>query len=162
MEELQTLEFYWLKYEVSAIEELIQNSDGIDSFVFSYYFPKSANSVKLLQLVAYAHMVNKAHPKGVFSKTYDILSVYENQAETISGPVILSNNILSLQQMEALINKPEKPDYLIFIPHLDKDKHIYYRIRGYHTPAELEFAAQRMAVFADPPPEQTNPSPPAT
>ncbi|MBB5638193.1 hypothetical protein HDE68_004119 [Pedobacter cryoconitis] len=86
MEESQTLRFYWLKYEVSAIQELIQNSNGIDSFVFSYYFPKSPKESKPLQLVAYAHMLNPAHPDGVYSKHYDILSVYNNPNETNPSP----------------------------------------------------------------------------
>ncbi|MBB6271136.1 hypothetical protein HDF26_001563 [Pedobacter cryoconitis] len=110
MEECQTLRFYWLKYEVSAIQELIQNSNGIDSFVFSYYFPKSPKESKPLQLVAYAHMMNSAHPDGVYSKHYDILSVYNDQTQEISGPIILSNNVMSLQQMEALINNPDEPN----------------------------------------------------
>jgi len=158
----QMLEFYWLKYEVSAIQELIQNSDGIDSFVFSYYFPKSHHESKPLQLVAYTHMVNTAHPKGVYSKHYDILSVYNQNTEEISGPAILNNHVISLEQMEALINSPEKPDYLVFIPNMNHSKHMYYTIKGYKDYADVDTSAQKLAMFAARPAEQTNPSPPAT
>lgn len=157
----QTLEFYWLKYEVSAIKELIQNSEGIDRFVFSYYFPKSYDESKPLQLVAYAHMVNKAHPKGIYSKHYDVLSVYNLNTEEIGGPVILSNNIMPLEQMEGLINSPEKPDYLVFVPDINHNHSVYYTVKGYKYDQDADAFAQKPATL-DSPPQETNPSPPAT
>jgi hypothetical protein len=158
----QTLEFYWLKYEAGAIRELIQNSDGIDSFVFSYYFPESYAESRPLQLVAYAHMVNQTYPEGVYSTYYDVLSVYHSNPEEISGPAILSNNMLSLEQMETLINSPEKPDYLVFTPHINQCKHIYYTIKGYKDSEDGDSFEHHKASHDDPPPVQTNPSPPAT
>jgi len=154
MKELQTLKFYWLKYEVSAIKQFIKNSPGIDEFVFTYYFPESYDQEKPLQLAAYTHMVNPSHPDGVYSTHYDILAIDHPHNEEIGGPVLLSNNVISLTQMLAIIESPEKPDYLVFIPGEDQNKHVYYTIKGYkHTSAD--------DIAGDTPPDQTNPSPPA-
>lgn len=161
MKDLQTLKFYWLRYEVSAIEELIDSSDGIDNFVFSYYYPATDQAGEPLQLVAYAHMVNAAYPEGTYSTYYDTLSIYENNTEEISGPVILSNNILSLAQMLELIDIPEKPDYLVLVPNLSSDRHVYYSVEAQYNDASTIGNAQKPAL-SGPPPKDTNPSPPAT
>lgn len=158
----KTLEFYWLKYEVSAIQQLIQNSDGIDSFVFSYYFPESYDESTPFQLVAYAHMVNQTHPDGVYSTNYDVLTIYNNSPEAISGPAILSNNIISIEQMEILINDPENPDYLVFTPHIHVNQHVYYTIKAYKDSGKANASAYNKTLFDGPPQEETNPSPPAT
>ncbi|AMP98431.1 hypothetical protein AY601_1514 [Pedobacter cryoconitis] len=162
MKDLQTLKFYCLRYEVSAIEELIDSSDGIDNFVFSYYYPAADQAGKPLQLVAYAHMVNSAYPDGIYSTYYDTLSIDDNKIEEICGPVILSNNILSLAQMLELIDYPEKPDYLILVPNVNSDRHIYYSVEAHYNNASVAGnTAQKTALFG-PPPKNTNPSPPAT
>lgn len=161
MKDLQTLRFYWLRYEVSAIEELIDSSDGIDNFVFSYYYPATDHAGKPLQLVAYAHIVNAAHPDGIYSTYYDTLSDYEHKTQEICGPVILSNNVLSLTQMLELIDNPEKPDYLVLIPNVNSDRHVYYSVEAHYNDASAIGTAQKSALFG-PPPKDTNPSPPAT
>lgn len=162
MKDLQTLRFYWLRYDVSTIQELIDSSDGIDNFVFSYYFPATDHGSKPMQLVAYAHMINAAHPDGVYSTYYDTLSIYNNKSEEICGPVILSNNMLSLAEMLELIDNPEKPDYLLLIPNINSDKHVYYSVEAHYNDASNTIStAQKSAMFG-PPPKDTNPSPPAT
>lgn len=162
MKDLQTLRFYWLRYEVSAIEELIDSSGGIDNFVFSYYYPAADQAGKPLQLVAYAHMVNAAHPDGTYSTYYDTLSVYNDKTEDICGPVILSNNMLSLAQMLELIDGTDKPDYLVFIPNVNSDRHVYYSVEAHYSEASAAGNAAQQSALSGPPPKDTNPSPPAT
>jgi hypothetical protein len=158
MKDIQTLKFYWLKYEISAIQTLINNSPGIDSFVFSYYFPETTNEGKAMQLVAYAYMV----PANQYSSNFDILSAYKSNALELSGPFIMSNNIISVADMLLLINTPDaagdKPDYLIFIPNISDGNHIYYDVKRYKRAdiGDVELKSQS----ADP--INTNPSPPAT
>lgn len=162
MKDLQTLKFYWLRYEVSAIEELIDNSDGIDNFVFSYCYPATDHGSKPLQLVAYSHMINAEFPDGIYSTYYDTLSAYNHQTEEFSGPVILSNNMLSLAQMLELIDNPDKPDYLVLVPNVNSDRHVYYSVEAHYNDASAtRSTAQKSALFG-PPPKDTNPSPPAT
>ena len=162
MKDLQTLRFYWLRYEVSTIEELIDSSDGIDNFVFSYYYPAADQAGKPLQLVAYAHMVNAAYPDGTYSTYDDTLSVYDNKTEDICGPVILSNNVLSLAQMLELIDNPDKPDYLVLVPNVNSDRHVYYSVEAHYNDASVTGNTAQKPALSGPPPKDTNPSPPAT
>jgi hypothetical protein len=158
MKDMQTLKFYWLKYEISAIQTLINNSPGIDNFVFSYYLPDTTNISKPIQLVAYAYM----SPANQYSSNYDILSAYNNNALELSGPLIMSNNIISLADMLLLINPPgpagDNPDYLVFIPNISDGNHIYYDIKRYKRIdiGDIELVSENVV------PTNTNPSPPAT
>jgi hypothetical protein len=158
MNNIQTLKFSWLKYEISAIQALINNSPGINNFVFSFYLPNTTTEDKAMQLVAYAFMV----PANEYSSKYDILSPYKNNASELSGPFIMSNNIISVADMLLLINTPDpigdKPDYLIFIPNISDSQHIYYDVKRYKRidTGDVEIGSQATN------PTNTNPSPPAT
>ncbi|HEY0174936.1 MAG TPA: hypothetical protein VGC08_01075 [Pedobacter sp.] len=161
MKDTQTLKFYWLKYEVSAIQDMINNNPGIDNFVFCYYFPETENPGKQLQLIAYGHMDAEDPVKASYSKYYDTLEVYKNHALEVGGPLIMSNNIISVADMEALINTTgehnDKPEYLVFKPGIQDSGYIYYDIIPYsrHTGKDSELPT-------GPVPVNTNPSPPAT
>lgn len=157
MEEIQTLKFFWLKYEISAIQALINNSPGIDSFVFSYFFAATDDDSKPLQLISYAHM----SPANQYSSYYDTLEDYNNNALELSGPLIMSNNIISLADMLLLINTPDpngdKPDYLVFIPDVNDTRHIYYDVQRYKRSGTGDIHQPGAST-----PINTNPSPPAT
>lgn len=161
MKDTQTLKFYWLKYEISDIEELINNSPGIDNFVFSYYFPHTANEGKPIQLISYAHMYSEDPNEAHYSAYYDKLEVFNNNALEAGGPLILSNNIISLAAMQALINnrspQGDRPEFLVFVPNVNTSGHIYYDIVSYTRHGGVE--AQ---LPGDPVDTITNPSPPAT
>ncbi|MBB6108999.1 hypothetical protein SAMN05421821_103236 [Mucilaginibacter lappiensis] len=157
MEEIQTLKFFWLKYEISAIQALINNSPGIDSFVFSYFFAATDDDSKPLQLISYAHM----SPPNQYSSYYDTLEDYNNNALELSGPLIMSNNIISLADMLLLINTADpdgdKPDYLVFIPNVNDTRHIYYDVNRYKRSGTGDVHQPDPSA-----PINTNPSPPAT
>ena len=158
MKDIQTLKFYWLKYEISAIQALINNSPGIDNFVFSFYLANTTDENKGMQLVSYAFMT----PANQYSSNYDILTPYKNNALELSGPFIMSNNIISVADMLLLINTPDtvgdKPDYLTFIPNISDGQHIYYDVKRYKRidVGDVEIGSQATL------PVNTNPSPPAT
>lgn len=158
MKDIQTLKFYWLKYEISAIQALINNSPGIDNFVFSFYLANTTDENKGMQLVSYAFMT----PVNQYSSNYDILTPYKSNALELSGPFIMSNNIISVADMLLLINTPDtvgdKPDYLTFIPNISDGQHIYYDVKRYKRidVGDVEIGSQATL------PVNTNPSPPAT
>ncbi|WP_183559328.1 hypothetical protein [Mucilaginibacter sp. SP1R1] len=161
MKTIQTLKFYWLRYDVSVIEEMIANSPSIDNFVFSYYFPTTTDTDTPLQLIANAHM---SEPVAHYGSDYDILSVYKNNALELSGPVILSNNIIALADIQFLINTPDnnnlKPDYLVFVPDVTDTYHVYYNIQRYRKQDDGDVIVSLPNNGGGD--YNTNPSPPAT
>ncbi|SEB15062.1 hypothetical protein [Pedobacter hartonius] len=162
MKDIQTLKFYWLKYEVSDIREMINNSPGIDNFVFTYYFPNTADEDKPIQLIAYAHMDSKDPVEARYSDYYDTLEVYNSNALEAGGPLMMSNNILSLNSMQALINSMgpngDKPEFLVFVPNVNNSGHVYYDIVAYTRRGGEESPLPGNGSIID----TTNPSPPAT
>jgi hypothetical protein len=159
MEETQTLKFYWLKYEISAIQTLINNSPGIDCFVFSYFFANTDDQNTPLQLISYAHI----SPANQYSSYYDTLDIYDQSALDLAGPLIMSNNVISLADMELLINTPDpvgdKPDYLVFKPDTNDSRHVYYDVDRYKRASEGDIKLPGSVILD---PINTNPSPPAT
>jgi hypothetical protein len=157
MNETQTQKFYWLKYEISAIQTMITNSPGLDRFVFCYFFPRTTNQDKPLQLVAYGYMA----PTTQYSSYFDILDIYNNSALDLSGPIVMSNNIISLADILLLINTPDpagdKPDYLVFVPNINEG-HVYYDIRRFKRAEGGDIELPRDISN----PIATDPSPPAT
>ncbi|WP_025145817.1 hypothetical protein [Pedobacter jeongneungensis] len=156
--ERQTQKFYWLKYEISAIQSLILNSPGIDQFVFCYFFPETDGPAKPLQLIAYGYMA----ASNQYSSYFDKLEVYNNSALELSGPIILSNNIISLANILLLINTPDvngdKPDYLVFIPNVNQG-HVFYNVKRFKR---IDTGDVELLHDNDLDPIVTNPSPPAT
>lgn len=159
MDEIQTLKFFWLKYEISAIRNMINNSPGIDSFVFSYFFASTTDDSKPLQLIAYGHM----SPANQYSSYYDTLEDYNNNALELSGPLIMSNNVISLADMLLLIDTldpdGDKPDYLVFIPDVNDTRHVYYDVDRYKRAGSGDVVLPGNPITD---PINTNPSPPAT
>lgn len=156
--EKQTQKFYWLKYETSAIQTMIQHSPGIDQFVFCYLFPETDLADKPLKLIAYGYMASSNQ----YSSYFDHLEVYNNNALSLSGPIMMSNNIISLTNILSLINTPDengdKPDYLVFIPNVNRGN-VFYSIKSFKRvdigDVELFREINANPIF-------TNPSPPAT
>ncbi|WP_419701716.1 hypothetical protein [Mucilaginibacter sp. NFX135] len=157
MEDIQTLKFYWLKYEISAIQTLINNSPGIDCFVFSYFFANTTDESTPLQLISYAHI----SPANQYSSYYDTLAIYDYSALDLAGPLIMSNNVISLADMLLLINTPDpdgdKPDYLVFKPDTNDSRHVYYNVDRYKRTGTGDVHQPDPTA-----PINTNPSPPAT
>lgn len=158
MNETQTQKFYWLKYEISAIQTMITNSPGLDRFVFCYFFPNTTNEDRPLQLVAYGFM----GPTNQYSSYFNILEPYNNSAVDLSGPIVMSNNIISLADILLLINTPDpvgdRPDYLVLIPNVNAG-HVYYDIKRFKR-ADVGDVELPGNVITDP--INTDPSPPAT
>jgi hypothetical protein len=156
--EKQTQKFYWLKYEISAIQSLILNSQGLDHFVFCYFFPETDQPTKPLQLIAYGYL----GPSNQYSNYFDKLEIYNNSALDLSGPIILSNNIISLADILLLINNPDingdKPDYLVFIPNVNRG-HVFYDVKRFKR---TDTGDVELVLDDDQDPVVTNPSPPAT
>ncbi|MDN5286405.1 MAG: hypothetical protein JWR38_2679 [Mucilaginibacter sp.] len=156
MKEIQTQKFYWLKYEVSAIQALINNFPDIDRFVFCYFFPNSTSESKPLQLIAYGYT---PPPTNAYTSYFDTLDVYNYNALELSGPIIMSNNIISKANILLLINTPDpngdKPDYLVFIPNVTGG-HVYYDIKRFKRTDTGD------VQLGDPGSINTDPSPPAT
>ncbi|QIL38613.1 hypothetical protein G7074_04550 [Pedobacter sp. HDW13] len=156
--EKQTQKFYWLKYEISAIQSLILNSPGIDQFVFCYFFPDTHKKDKPLQLIAYGYMADTNQ----YSSYFDKLEVYNNSALDLSGPIIMSNNIISLANIQLLINTADangdKPDYLVFIPNVAQG-HVFYNVKRFRR---IDTGDVELLYNNGLDPIETNPSPPAT
>jgi hypothetical protein len=156
--EKQTQKFYWLKYEISAIQSLILNSPGLDHFVFCYFFPETDQPTKPLQLIAYGYL----GASNQYSNYFDKLEIYNNSALDLSGPIILSNNIISLADILLLINNPDvngdKPDYLVFIPNVNRG-HVFYDVKRFKR---TDTGDVELVLDDDQDPIVTNPSPPAT
>ena len=160
MEETQTLKFYWLKYEIIAIQALIDSTPDLDCFVFSYFFANTTNQSTPLQLIAYGH---SAPPANQYSSYYDTLGVFDYSALDLAGPLIMSNNVISRAAMELLINTPDpvgdKPDYLVFKPDTNDGRHVYYNVDRYKRAGTGDIKLPGNAITD---PINTNPSPPAT
>ncbi|MFW0715961.1 hypothetical protein [Pedobacter sp. N23S346] len=140
-----------MKYEVSAIQSMILNAPGIDRFVFCYFFPKTTQPAKPLQLIAYGYMA----PANQYSSYYDILQNYNNSALELSGPIILSNNIISLANILSLIGENEdQADYLVFVPNVNSG-HVFYDIKRFKRIDTGDIELLPVEIV-------TNPSPPAT
>lgn len=157
MTEIQTQKFYWLKYEVSAIQALINNFPDIDRFVFCYFFPNSTSHGKPLQLIAYGYT---PPPANAYTPYFDTLDVYDYSALELSGPIIMSNNIISKADILLLINTPDTttgdtPDYLLFIPNVTGG-HVYYDIKRFKRTPTGDVRLGDIGGI------NTDPSPPAT
>jgi len=153
----RSLKFYYSKYLVTDIEKMIENCPGINNFVFSFY---SGKPTGYMQLIVYAQM-SKETAKNEYSSFTETLKPFRSQALEINGPVILSNNYISIEAMRLLLasseNDEAKPDYLVFTPALDASNHIYYTITSYQEDPEGDKLTE-----TETPPVITNPSPPAT
>jgi hypothetical protein len=153
-----SFKFYYSQYLVSDIEKMIASSPGIQNFVFSFY---SEEPTGYLQLIAYGQMKEDGG-KSEYSTFTDTLKPFRNQALEINGPVIISNNYISMKSMQLLIGSDapddsQKPDYLVFIPGLDSTNHVYYTVTAHQTHPDGD-----KEDGTEVPPVVTNPSPPAT
>lgn len=153
MENPNKLKFLNLKYNVSEIDEMISTYDDINNFVFSYYATEPYTG---LQLVAFARLGTDCNNVSYAPET-NILTPYGDESLIPTGPVILSDNVVSIAQMKILINKltyqnNKRPDYLVFTPAISSAGHLYYLIQGSSN--------DELLIGSDPTP--TNPSPPAT
>jgi hypothetical protein len=150
------LKFYYLKYSVAEIRNMITLCPQINNFVFAFY---SEDPDSYLQLIAFARVGSDSGDQQ-YSKLTHTLKPYRGQALEIDGPVIMSNNYIPITEMEGLINAVDPtnaPDYLVFTPGLNSQNHIYYSVAGFKKSDDLD-----TAVLGDGGYTETNPSPPAT
>lgn len=150
--EKHSLKFYQLSYQVSDILHMIGHYSGIDNFVFSYY---SAEPGLPLQLAAYVRTC--VGDVLSYSKDFDVLAAQGYSILEVTGPVILSNNFITIEVMNGLINSLDNPDgegYLVFTPALNDKQHVYYDVVAYNTTDDIELQTGGTST--------TNPSPPAT
>ena len=153
----RSLKFYYSKYLVTDIENMIAQCPNITNFVFSFYSGKSAGYI---QLIAYGQM-SMDRSKYEYSTYTETLKPFRGQALEIKGPVILSNNYISIEAMKELIGSGQddtdlKPDYLVFTPNLDAQDHIFYTVTSYISTKDGDEAIEGDGQIV------TNPSPPAT
>jgi hypothetical protein len=153
-----SLKFYYSQYLVLDIEKMIAALPGIQNFVFSFY---SEEPTGYLQLVAYGQETDDGGTTK-YSTFTETLKPFRNQALEVTGPVIMSNNYISLKNMQVLIGSgapddSQKPDFLVFTPGLDSSNHVYYTVTAYQTNPDED-----KEESTEVPPVVTNPSPPAT
>ena len=102
---------------------------AVDYFVFPYYFPETDDRSRAFQLISYAY--NRDDAGDQYYGEGQVLPVFRNNALEISGPLILSNNIISKAQMEAAIAPSDigtQPDYLVLIPNVNTANYVYYTL----------------------------------
>lgn len=148
------LNFSYLQYDVSAIEQFITASVGIESFVFTYYFTDSSNDI---QLLAYAYLGDAAG----YATHYDELAVYGTDSLRMNGPLKLSNNVVSVDAIQSLINPGTgegSADFLVFTPNVNSENHVYYNITAYKYDNDRNRPPHRIGGAGS---VDTNPSPPA-
>jgi len=153
----RSLKFYYSKFPVADIEKMIKTCPEINNFVFSYYSDEPAD---YLQLIVYAEM-GKDESKTQYSSYTETLSPFRGQALEITGPVIISNNYITIEAMNLLIgtaaeDSEKKPDYLVFTPGLDDTNHIFYSVTAFIKNDEGDKITEGPGYII------TNPSPPAT
>jgi len=152
-----SLKFYYSKYLVADIEKMIDNCPDINNFVFSFYSGKPSG---YMQLIVYGRM-GTATSRNHYSSFTETLKPFRGQALEIKGPVILSNNYITIEAMKLLIaaaenDESKKPDYLVFTPAVDATDHLYYSVTAYISTEEGDKATEADEHII------TNPSPPAT
>jgi len=152
----QALKFYQLKYDVSVIEDMIDLIPDINNFVFSYY---SVDPGKAMQLIAYVR-TGLDCTDYAYSDRFNILEPFGYSVLELNGPVILSNNFISIATMKTLIGYVENGNrgepsagYLLFTPAISDTKHVYYTVQAYLGNLQLGKSGDSSS---------TNPSPPAT
>jgi hypothetical protein len=157
----QSLKFYWLQYEVADILNMMATNPDLDYFVFPFYVPgDEEESNNGIQLMAYGY--NREDSGDSYSSNRDILAVYKHNALEVSGPLIMSNNIVSKQQMIDAIAPANgiTPDYLVLIPDVSETNFVYYKFRRHlRVPNAPD---PQVPVPGGTVPVETNPSPPAT
>lgn len=157
----QSLKLYWLQYEVADIVNMMTTNPDLDYFVFPFYIPgDEEGSGNGFQLIAYGY--NREDSGDSYSSNRDILPVYKNNALQVSGPIIMSNNIVSKQQMLDAIAPANgvTPDYLVLIPDVSESNFVYYKFRRHlRVPNAPD---PQVPVPGGTVPVETNPSPPAT
>lgn len=157
----QSLKFFWLRYEVIDIQKMLADYPELDYFVFPYYFPETDDRSRAFQLISYAY--NRDESGDQYYGAGQVLPVFRNNALEVSGPLILSNNIISRAQMEAAIAPSDigtQPDYLVLIPNVNTANYVYYTLRRHlRIPNAPDPQVPLPGGGID---LETNPSPPAT
>lgn len=156
------LRFYWLQYEVADIVAMMATNPDLDYFVFPFYVPGDEEiSGDGIQLMAYGY--NREDSGDTYSSNRDILAVYKNNVLQVSGPLIMSNNIVSKAQMQqAIAPSPDgiTPDYLVLIPDVSENDFVYYKFRRHLRKPNAP--DPQVEIPAGTVPVESNPSPPAT
>jgi len=147
MSNTPTLSFSSLRYNVSEITQLVANTPGIESFCFCYFFPGGTDSIGL---VAYAYI----EQTDSYNPDYDTLDVDETDVLTINGPIVMTNNVISIEDVQNLIVNALPDDYLLFIPTVNADNDIFYHIKFCQGTPDGRVRGGGG--------DDTNPSPPAT
>lgn len=134
----------------------------LDYFVFPFYVAgDEEGGGEGFQLMAYGY--NHDPAGDTYSTQRDILPVYKNNALELTGPLIMSNNIVSKLEMEqAIAPSPDgvEPDYLVLIPDVTESDFVYYRFRRHlRVPNATD---PQVDVPTGTVPVTSNPSPPAT
>jgi len=153
------LKFDYLRYNVIDIVTMIDNNPTTVDFVFTFYSPDADGH---LQLAANARMI--VGPNEVqYSELMDILKPYRSQALEVCGPVILSNNFISIADMKALIGFSNGQSnnitgFLVFVPDLLASNHVFYNVTAYTLVNNITTVAGTGTVTTDPSPPATMPS----
>lgn len=149
------MKFAWLQYEVLDIQTMLTKYPGLKYFVFPYYLPES-DSREALQIMSYIDL------GGSYAPEVQVLPVYKDNALKASGPIIMSNNVVSRDNMVKAIADLDgvTPDYLVMIPGVSASNYISYTFRRHVRVPNAPDPVLEMPGGDDP--IETNPSPPAT
>ena len=158
---LQTLKFLWVKWPIAQVEYWLNYpTPGLDYFLFDFHFPATTDASRPLGLCAFAHNTTP----GYFNPySPDVLEPYESNALLLSGPLKLTSNMLSVADIRALLQQDPSPkEFLLFTPHLNKDRQLYYTVTAESAGLKGSVVSKTAAVPQSGGGTDTNPSPPAT
>jgi hypothetical protein len=161
---LQTLKFLWLKWPISQVEYWLNYpTPGLDYFLFDFHFAATTDPDKPLGLCAFAHNGTPGTTPGWFNPyNPDVLVPYESNSLSISGPIKLTSNMLTVQEVQNLLAGDSQKDYLLFTPNLNTENQVYYTVSV--VPGSTGLKGTVTTAKTAPPGSggsTTNPSPPA-
>jgi hypothetical protein len=165
---LQTLKFLWLKWPIGQVEYWLNYpTPGLDFFLFDFHFPATTDPSKPLGLCVFAHNSINGVPGYFNPYNPEVLLPYESNALLLSGPIKLTSNMLSVDDIRAVLAEdPSQKEYLLFTPNLNADNQVYYNVTA--EPATLlkgggvRTKDGTPLKGGGPGGTPTNPSPPAT
>jgi hypothetical protein len=148
---LQTLAFYRVEYAIQQVKLWLNDAD-LDYFVFDNFFPATEDPCRPMLLCCFTRS-----SQGGYFNPYnpDLLTAYPGEVVQVEGPVKLTGNLVSAEDMRSLVERRD-PDnnFLLFTPQLDQHQQMMYTVIPFkRTPTGDVFDSSSL---------NTNPSPPAT
>jgi len=148
---LQPLAFYRLQYALDQVRYWLEQKE-FERFVFDPYYPATEDPNRPIYLCCFAQ-----NEEGGYYNSYnpDILEPYPGEVLLLNGPLKLTANLVTKDQMNTLLkNSSSEDNYLLFTPAVDVHAQVYYTITAFQHTATGDVLDSGSI--------DTNPSPPAT